>query len=46
MIVDLVRNDLAKSAITGSVKVDELFWHLFLQNSASNDFYYFSHQKR
>jgi len=25
MIVDLVRNDLAKSAITGTVKVDELF---------------------
>lgn len=25
MIVDLVRNDLARSAITGSVKVDELF---------------------
>ncbi|WP_420149907.1 aminodeoxychorismate synthase component I [Spirosoma sp.] len=25
MIVDLVRNDLARSAITGSIKVDELF---------------------
>jgi para-aminobenzoate synthetase component 1 len=25
MIVDLVRNDLARSAVTGSVKVDELF---------------------
>jgi len=42
MIVDLVRNDLAKSSISGSVKVDEMFgiysfrhWHQMISTVSS-----------
>lgn len=43
MIVDLVRNDLSRSAITGSVKVEEMFgiysfkhWHQMISTVSAN----------